>query len=463
MNQRHSRASTTSGPSVLSLGEQITLSFYWLSLNFQMAALLPIVIPTQILLFVAPGAAGNAQQAIFLGWLSALGSVTALLVQPIVGAMSDRTAGRLGRRRPYVFAGTLLMLVGMAILGAARAVDAFIVGFLLVMFANSVASAAYQSLLPDRVAPEQRGAASGYMGVMTIIGNVGSLAVAAFLLGQVTPGAGFGASIHMGASLYYVLTGIVLIWGAWVTIAGIPEAPLPSRPRASDGRRGLSALGRQAVALWVAPWRHRNFTWVFLTRAFVMLGLTLFLTFIEYYFANVAHVTNFVQETAVLALLALLGAVASAMALGVLSDRTGRVPVVFLSTGLMTLAAMVFVVAPENFLLWPLGVIFGLGYGAYTSVDWALGVDALPSLGAAGKDMGIWNIASTLPAILAPLLGSLVIAASDHFGEIALGYRLVFGVAAVFMLLGAAFILKVREEESAREQERGTVGDLYGA
>jgi len=433
MNQRHSRASTTSGPGVLSMGEQITLSFYWLSLNFQMAALLPIVIPTQILLFVAPGAAGNAQQAIFLGWLSALGSVTALLVQPIVGAMSDRTAGRLGRRRPYVFAGTLLMLVGMGILGAARAVDAFIVGFLLVMFANSVASAAYQSLLPDRVAPEQRGAASGYMGVMTIIGNVGSLAVAAFLLGQVTPGVGFGASIRMGASLYYVLTGIVLIWGTWVTIAGI------------------------------APWRHHNFTWVFLTRAFVMLGLTLFLTFIEYYFANVAHVTNFVQETAVLALLALLGAVTSAMALGVLSDRTGRVPVVFLSTGLMTLAAVVFVVAPENFLLWPLGIIFGLGYGAYTSVDWALGVDALPSLDAAGKDMGIWNIASTLPAILAPLLGSLVIAASDHFGEIALGYRLVFGVAAIFMLLGAAFILKVREEESAREQERGTVGDLYGA
>src|SRR5260370_2736091 len=89
MNQRHSRASTTSGPGVLSMGEQITLSFYWLSLNFQMAALLPIVIPTQILLFVAPGAAGNTHQAIFLGWLSAPGSGTALLVHPIGAPLSD--------------------------------------------------------------------------------------------------------------------------------------------------------------------------------------------------------------------------------------------------------------------------------------------------------------------------------------------------------------------------------------
>jgi hypothetical protein len=39
----------------------------------------------------------------------------------------------------------------------------------------------------------------------------------------------------------------------------------------------------------------------------------------------------------------------------------------------------------------------------------------------------------------------VVIAASDRYGQTALGYRLVFGIAAVFMLLGAAFILKVRE------------------
>jgi MFS family permease len=446
-------ARSTEGQRALSTGEQVTLSFYWLALNFQTAALLPIVIPTQILLFVAPGAAGNAEQAVFLGWLSALGSVIALVAQPLVGAASDRTTGRLGRRRPYIIAGTVLLLAGAAFLGAAREVVAFVAGFALVMLANSVATAAYQSLLPDRVPLEQRGAASGYMGVMTIIGNVGSLAVAALLLGQVTSGAGFAASVRWGAAAFYVVTSVVLVWGAWVTVRGIAEPALPPRKPQPRPPFSLRALGRRADRLWIQPFRHHNFTWVFLTRAFVIMGLTLFLTFIEYYFANVARVPNFVQETAYLALLALLGAVTSALALGVLSDRTGRVVIVCVATALMTLAAAVFVVAPEGAPLWPLGIIFGLGYGAYTSVDWALGVDALPARDAAGKDMGIWNIASTLPAILAPLLGSVVIAAADHVGHTALGYRLVFGIAAVFMLLGAAFIVNVREVAGAAAVE----------
>ncbi len=86
----------------LSIREQVTLSLLWFSLNFETAALLPVVIPTQLLLFVAPGGVGNAQQALALGWLSAIGALLALLIQPLTGLMSDRTTSRLGRRRPYI-------------------------------------------------------------------------------------------------------------------------------------------------------------------------------------------------------------------------------------------------------------------------------------------------------------------------------------------------------------------------
>jgi MFS family permease len=451
MENKDHMALPTGGESraLLSTRDQIALSFLWFALNFQSAALLPIIIPAQIILFVTPGVVGSASQAIFLGWLSALGAVSALVLQPIVGALSDRTPGPFGRRRPYIFIGGLLLLAGIAALGLAQEVALFTAGFVVTQVAGNIGTAAYQGLLPDRVPPEQRGAASGYLGLMTILGNVGSLALAALLLGQVSPGPSLDATVRNGAALFYLLTGLVVMMGLFVTLAGVREVPLSELPaaRTADRDEAANGLRGRIARLWLDPFRSHNFTWVFLTRGSVILGLTLFQTFILFYFARVAQDPNFVRTTAALALLALLGAVASALALGFASDRIGRVPVVFVATMFMALAALAFVVAPAGSVpLWPLGILFGLGYGAYTSVDWALAVDALPSLHAAGKDLGLWSIASNLPSVVAPLLGALVIALSDVVGRAALGYRAVFALAALFLVLGAVFVFKVREQ-----------------
>jgi MFS family permease len=421
----------------LSIRQQVTLSLLWFSLNFETAALLPVVIPAQLLLFVAPGAVGNAQQALALGWLSAIGAVVALLVQPLIGLMSDRSASRFGRRRPFILLAAIIYLAGMLALAAAPAFAVFVLGFVLAQIAANIGTAAYQGLLPDRVPIEQRGTASGYLGLMTILGNVGSLVAAGFLLANVSAGPGLASTVRTGAARYYALGIVVLVIGVLVTVVGIREEPSGERVGVGDSDHFFD--------LWLAPMRHANFRWVFLTRGSVMLGLTVFLTYIEYYFANVAHVTNFVQSTAAVALLALAGAVIGALTLGMFSDRIGRVGIVAVATGLMTLAALAFVVAP-HIPLWPLGLIFGAGYGAYTSVDWALAVDSLPALSAAGKDMGVWSIASNLPAVLAPLVGSLVIGGGTALGiSSEAAYRSVFGLAAGFLMLGALFVFKVQE------------------
>ena len=120
-------------------------------------------------------------------------------------------------------------------------------------------------------------------------------------------------------------------------------------------------------------------------------------------------------------------------------------PLVCAATFLMGLAALPFFIAPALVPMWALGIVFGLGYGAYSSVDWALAIDALPALETAGKDMGLWSIASNLPAIGAPLLGGLVISLAASHAALTLGYQLIFGLADLFFILGAVCVLFIRE------------------
>ncbi|HVV20352.1 MAG TPA: MFS transporter, partial [Pseudonocardiaceae bacterium] len=82
-------------------------------------------------------------------------------------------------------------------------------------------------------------------------------------------------------------------------------------------------------------------------------------------------------------------------------------------------------------------IVQGLGFGVYVAVDVALITQVLPTTASNAKDLGVLNIANTLPQLIGPTVAATLI---THVG----GYRGLFAGAAVLTLLGAVSVTRIR-------------------
>jgi MFS family permease len=424
----------------LSTFRQLLLSFFWFSTNMMWAAILIITMPSQI-----KAAVGNTTKGSVLGLALGAGAFISMLAAPIFGGLSDRIRLPGGRRKPWILIGSLgnaVGLVGLAYLiqpGQPGTVVGWSVVFLFVELFNNVATGPYSALIPDLVPLEQRGSASGWFGLMTMLGTfVGGLM--GFLIGPIGV-----------AGVYYIMIGVILL-GALVTLFGVREQDLPSTTPPFHWKEFLRGL--------YDPFKHPDFTWVFLTRLLVTMGTYTVQEFIQYYLGDVigspyvlaglGKVAETAEEaTSFFLPMVLVGAIITTLLAGVLSDRYGRKLMVYLSGGLMGIVCLVFVFFHSFTLAVLMGAVFGLGYGAYESVDWALASDVLPSMDDYAKDMGVWHVAMVLPQVIAtPVAGFLL----DNFQQVGraqsipnLGYTVIFSVAVVYFILGTVFVKQIKK------------------
>ncbi|GGO21899.1 MFS transporter [Deinococcus humi] len=407
------------------------LSAFWFGTAFHWLVLLLILMPANVETFV-----GEARKGTSLGALVAIGAVMALILPPLVGARSDRS----GRRLPYLRLGVAVNLVGLAVMGfAAMTLSGmngfwvYVVGFLLVQFGNNYATAPYSALIPQLVPPEQRGR---YSGVMALLQASGQLlgAVAAFAVGI----------LKLPVAVSFVLIAVVLLVPALITMRGIPEATAPqssAQPLAPAGGRTLS------IAQLFA---HQAFLWVFLTRVLFSLGQYSVQPFLQYYNRDVLRQTDAGTSTSIMLACIIVGSIVSALIGGRISDRVGRKPVIYVAGGAMAAAALLLLIAPNYTVALGLALFFGLGFGAFTSVDWALGSDAMPSASSYARDMGIWHVAFVAPQMTSAPQGALLDWGNARGGNF--GYTLVFGIAAVFFIAGVLLVRKVPDNAHRTQQ-----------
>lgn len=384
-----------------------------------MAQLTPIqlLLPQQIDDLLSPE--DWTQSVVAFGIISGIAGACALLAYPITGALSDRTTSRFGRRRPWIFIGTLVFAAALFLLGIQTTIVGIGVFWSLALIGFCMLSAALTATISDQVPVNQRGFVSGWVSAPQAVGTVLGLALV--------------IGLALNALTGYALMSVLLIVLVLPFLLVVPDEVLPKvlRPPFT-----VSALVK---GFWINPIAFPDFGWTLLSRILVnignALGTTLLLYFIMFGLGRV--------DTAQDDLLALTGVylitfIIAALGFGKLSDVIGqRKPFVYAAAYLQGLAALIIAFVPELTITFVAAGLLGLGYGCFMAVDQALATQVLPNSHTRGKDLGIMNIATAVPQAMAPLLGAFIVA-------LLAGFQGLFILSAAAAILGAVAVLPIR-------------------
>ena len=388
----------------------IGVNVFWLALSLLVDGLNTLVLPHRLLTL-----AGEANQATVLGLITFVGLAAAAAVQPIAGAMSDRSRTRWSRRGA-IGLGVLLALPSLALFGLAGGVIAALLGYLLVQIAAGVAQSGQQALLPDLIAPNRRGMAAGLKGFMDVIGATLGFVILGQLLGRgsTTP------------ALLVIASALVLLFLLTVLLAHEP-----ARPAACVVRVSVADAFRFDVR------RHRAFASLIASRFLFLLGTYAVGRFFLFFIADRLALDPNDAAAAAGTLLGGLGLVTALAALpaGWAADRIGRVPVMVAGAGLSAAGVLLLTRASSSMTILLFGGLMALGSAAFSAANWALTADLAPAAEAA-RFMGLANFGTAGAAAAAGLFGPFVDWVNGR--DPGTGYTALFAIAAVAFVASVA-------------------------
>ena len=378
------------------------------------AAFIVILVPDQIARIDEQNKVAN------LAIVMTASSIATIIIHPLIGALSDRTRSRLGRRAPWMLLGGATGALFTMLLAGAGTIWAVCLYWVLMMLCvNSVATVG-SAIVPDRFARERLGVASAVVALGIFVGMGGGVALAGIAVNSIGIGyAAFGIGFLVVCVLFVVF----------------------NRDFSSlDVRREPFSWRSFLAGFWVDPRRHPDFWWAFAGRFFLILAyqsVQSYLLYILRDYIGLSDSESTAMSTLITAVM-LIGALLTTYFCGRISDRTGRRKIfVFVSSLIMAVSLLIPLLLPSLTGMFALAAVFGVGYGIYMSVDTALMNEVLPAADQAAKDLGILNIATALPQAFTPALVGVLILISG-------GYAAVFIAGIVFAVLGALTVIPIR-------------------
>ncbi|KAN0036660.1 hypothetical protein ACTFIV_001967 [Dictyostelium citrinum] len=163
---------------ILPLFNLICLTICFLGVQFGWA--LQIAFSTPLFLEL-----GVDQKWVSYIWLA--GPISGLIVQPLVGVITDRSECRFGRRKPFILIGSIFISIGLVLISNAESVGSYfgdteqkksiaisiaIVGFWILDLSNNAVQAPCRALLVDIAAPSQQSLGSSLFSLMLGTGNL---------------------------------------------------------------------------------------------------------------------------------------------------------------------------------------------------------------------------------------------------------------------------------------------------
>lgn len=355
--------------------------------------------------------------------LQIAGPMTGLIVQPLVGALSDRTDTRLGRRTPYALAGALLCAFGLFFMPLSSSILMAVSLMWILDAGNNMTMQAYRAYVADRLDEEQRS-----FGFLTQSAFTGLAQMLAFLLPSLLVWAGVDADrvdahgIPFTARIAF-FTGALLalgtiFWSVW----RVPELPLTREQRATIAHqpRGLApALREVGAAIRAMPQSMRCLAVMCLLQWYAMAG---YWAYVIYAIGRSVYGTADPQSAAFRSAVLANGEMAAfyngvaflcAFAMVPLARRMGtaRLHAACLLLGGAGMAALPFMGAKPLLFLPAIGI--GIAWASIMGNPYAMLAGSIPPE-RNGVYMGIFNMLIVVPMLLfaftaplyyAPLMG----------------------------------------------------------